>query len=82
MKILIYAAGPLGSLFTARLHEAGHEVSLLARGQRLACTGLAFPMADRWSAHRHSDHCRAYFVVSQISDGERRGINAAIGKRR
>ncbi len=35
MKILVYGAGPLGSLFAARLHEAGHEVSLLARGQRL-----------------------------------------------
>lgn len=35
MKILIYGAGPLGSLFAARLIEAGHDVSLLARGQRL-----------------------------------------------
>ena len=36
MKILVYGAGPLGSLFAARLHRAGHAVSLLARGQRLA----------------------------------------------
>jgi 2-dehydropantoate 2-reductase len=36
MKILVYGAGPLGSLFAARLHETGHDVSLLARGQRLA----------------------------------------------
>ncbi len=36
MKILVYGAGPLGSLFAARLHEGGHEVALLARGQRLA----------------------------------------------
>lgn len=36
MKILVYGAGPLGSLFSARLLEAGHDVSLLARGQRLA----------------------------------------------
>jgi 2-dehydropantoate 2-reductase len=35
MKILVYGAGPLGSLFAARLQEAGHEVALLARGQRL-----------------------------------------------
>jgi ketopantoate reductase len=35
MKILVYGAGPLGSLFAARLCEAGHDVSLLARGQRL-----------------------------------------------
>ena len=36
MKILVYGAGPLGSLFAAKLHEGGHDVSLLARGQRLA----------------------------------------------
>ena len=35
-RILVYGAGPLGSLFAARLLEAGHEVSLLSRGQRLA----------------------------------------------
>jgi len=36
MRILVYGAGPLGSLFAARLREGGHEVALLARGQRLA----------------------------------------------
>jgi 2-dehydropantoate 2-reductase len=36
MKILIIGTGPLGSLFAGRLDEAGHEVSLLARGARLA----------------------------------------------
>jgi 2-dehydropantoate 2-reductase len=36
MNILVYGAGPLGSLFAVRLQEAGHKVSLLARGQRLA----------------------------------------------
>lgn len=36
MKILVYGAGPLGSLFAARLHVGGHDVSILARGQRLA----------------------------------------------
>jgi len=36
MKTLVYGAGPLGSLFAARLREGGHDVSLLARGQRLA----------------------------------------------
>ncbi|MBN1872652.1 MAG: ketopantoate reductase family protein [Anaerolineae bacterium] len=36
MKILIYGAGPLGSVFAAKLHQGGHEVSILARGQRLA----------------------------------------------
>ena len=36
MKILVFGAGPLGSLKAARLHEAGHDVHILARGQRLA----------------------------------------------
>ncbi len=35
MKILVYGAGPLGSLFSAKLQEAGHDVALLARGERL-----------------------------------------------
>lgn len=32
MKLLVYGAGVCGSLFAVRMHEAGHEVSLLARG--------------------------------------------------
>jgi 2-dehydropantoate 2-reductase len=36
MKLLVYGAGVTGSLFSARLHEAGHDVALLARGARLA----------------------------------------------
>jgi len=39
MKILIYGAGVLGSLYAWRLNEAGHDVALLARGQRLADLG-------------------------------------------
>jgi 2-dehydropantoate 2-reductase len=36
VKLLVYGAGVTGSLFSARLYEAGHDVSLLARGERLA----------------------------------------------
>ncbi|MFC1415059.1 ketopantoate reductase family protein [Streptacidiphilus cavernicola] len=36
MKLLVYGAGVCGSLFAARLHEAGFDISLLARGERLA----------------------------------------------
>ncbi len=36
MKILVYGAGPLGSVFAAELYRGGHEVAILARGQRLA----------------------------------------------
>ena len=35
MDILVYGAGVLGSLYTARLQEAGQTISMLARGQRL-----------------------------------------------
>ncbi|MEV4053831.1 2-dehydropantoate 2-reductase N-terminal domain-containing protein [Amycolatopsis sp. NPDC049688] len=36
MKVLVYGAGVTGSLLSARLHDAGHDVSLVARGERLA----------------------------------------------
>lgn len=53
MKILVYGAGPLGSLFAARLHEAGHDVSLLARGQRLADLRMyGIVLVDTQSGHK------------------------------
>lgn len=36
MKLLVYGAGVLGSLLAVRMHEAGNDVALLARGERLA----------------------------------------------
>jgi 2-dehydropantoate 2-reductase len=36
MRILVYGAGVQGSVFAACLHRAGHEVKILARGERLA----------------------------------------------
>ncbi|RDG38600.1 ketopantoate reductase family protein [Streptomyces corynorhini] len=36
MKLLVYGAGVTGSLLAAHLHKGGHDVSLLARGERLA----------------------------------------------
>lgn len=35
MKFLVFGAGPTGALLAVALHEAGHEVSLVARGERL-----------------------------------------------
>ena len=35
MKILVFGAGVLGSLYAARLQDAGHDVTILARGNRL-----------------------------------------------
>ena len=34
MNILVYGAGVIGSVYAARLQEAGYNVSLLARGER------------------------------------------------
>ena len=34
MDILVYGAGVIGSVYAARLQQAGYNVSLLARGQR------------------------------------------------
>lgn len=33
-KILVYGAGVLGSLYAGKIHQAGYDVTLLARGQR------------------------------------------------
>jgi nucleoside-diphosphate-sugar epimerase len=35
MKILIYGAGVVGQIYAARLHEAGHDVTVLARRRTL-----------------------------------------------
>ena len=34
MRVLFFGAGVLGSLYAARLREAGHEVAMVARGRR------------------------------------------------
>ena len=36
MRVLFFGAGALGTLFAAKLAAAGHDVSVLARGERLA----------------------------------------------
>lgn len=44
MRILIYGAGVIGQIYAGRLHEAGNEVTVLARGQalqRLSRDGIA-----------------------------------------
>ena len=35
MKVFVYGAGVLGSLYAARLQESGNDVTILARGDRL-----------------------------------------------
>src|ERR1700734_2912901 len=55
VKLLVYGAGVTGSLFSARLDEAGHDVSLLARGERLAALrehGVQLAEADSQAVRR------------------------------
>jgi len=55
VKVLVYGAGVCGSLFSARLYEAGHDVSLLARGERLAALrrhGVQLAEADSPAVRR------------------------------
>src|ERR1700722_1618713 len=53
MKILIYGAGVQGSLYGARLYEAGHDVTLLARGSRFAgLRAQGIILEERISKHR------------------------------
>ena len=35
MRVLFFGAGALGTLFAAKMLQAGHDVSVLARGERL-----------------------------------------------
>jgi 2-dehydropantoate 2-reductase len=36
MKVLVFGAGVIGTLYAARLQEAGHQVTILSRSSRLA----------------------------------------------
>jgi 2-dehydropantoate 2-reductase len=48
MKILICGGGVIGQIYAARLHEAGHEVTVLARHQTLqALTQDGITLADQ-----------------------------------
>lgn len=53
MNILIYGAGVIGSVYAARLQEAGYNVSLLARGQRAVSLGTqGILLEDASTGHR------------------------------
>jgi 2-dehydropantoate 2-reductase len=67
MNILVYGAGVLGSIFAARLRKGGHEVSLLARGQRLAdLREYGIVLIDDLSGERQE--CRVNLVETLAPD--------------
>lgn len=73
MNILVYGAGVIGSVYAARLQEAGYSVTLLARGQRavsLRTQGILLEDAStgrrtitRVSVVEHLDPTDSYDVV-------------------
>lgn len=67
MRILTLGAGPLGSIFTRQLVEAGHDVTLLARGR---AHNLKTPHIDRLYPYYSPD-------TPPIPPGDRRRFPSA-----
>jgi len=84
MNILIYGAGVLGSRYAVALHQAGHQVTLLARGQRLEqlrqhgivlqeigsqeTTTASLPVIDQLDADTAFDLVIVILRANQVSD--------------
>ncbi len=66
MKILVYGAGVIGSLYGARLQEGGHHVTVLARGVRLADIRLHGLVLEEVTTGTQS--------ITQVATTERLGI--------
>jgi 2-dehydropantoate 2-reductase len=54
VKILVYGAGVIGTLYAARLQEGGHRVTVVARGRHFR-SATVFASAGRLVA----EICRA-----------------------
>ena len=68
MRILVFGAGVIGSVYGGLLHEAGHDVSLFARGSRLAelqTSGLV--LDDAQTGRRRIHHVP---VVAELGGDE------------
>jgi len=60
VKILVYGAGNIGCLYAARLCESGNDVSVLARGKRLAAIrARAIVLKDGRTGERTSARVKA-----------------------
>jgi 2-dehydropantoate 2-reductase len=69
VRILVLGAGVIGSVYAAKLLQAGHEVVLLARGRRLAdLRGEGLVLQDAESGDRTVLPVRC---VSEVGAGER-----------
>ena len=63
MRVLIVGAGVIGSVYTGKLLEAGHEVALLARGRRLSELQAHGLMLEDAESGRHTE-----VAVSSLSE--------------
>ncbi|MHB8064996.1 MAG: ketopantoate reductase family protein [Ruminiclostridium sp.] len=66
MKILIYGAGVIGSIFAGKLMKAGYEVTVLARGKRyeeLNREGLILKKAD--SSEKERTHPKVINTLTE-----------------
>lgn len=67
MKILVYGAGNLGSLYAALLHESGQDVSVLARGKRLdEVRELGIRLEDFGSGNQTTTHVKTVERLSTL----------------
>ena len=68
MKVLMFGAGPLGSLYAHILHEAGKDVRILARNERyesIVSNGLV--LVDEFTKERKVSRIR---VVDSVSEND------------
>ena len=64
MNILVIGAGPIGSLYAAKLQEAGNDVAILARGRRsLAMNEHGIILEDGASGRRSTTRVRVIEVL-------------------
>ena len=66
MKTLIFGAGPLGSLYTHILHEAGKDVSILARNKRyefIMKNGIV--LVDEFTGERKTSPVKAVEAIGE-----------------
>lgn len=66
-KILVYGAGAIGSVLTVRLTLAGHQVSVIARGENYHVISQEGIHLEDLTGHHH---IRPYRVVSDVSELE------------
>lgn len=69
MKILVIGAGPLGSLIAARLFQGGHDVVLLARGNRSQELEKYGVVLRTWST-KDTETIRVPVVTAFLSEDE------------